>query len=129
MGGNHSALQVCLRTGDDCANGTDSSYHAIGQRRTSRAELAEARAAELRAAIAANSNSREERDRLRASTGSRILENPSKTLVDSLDGSEERLSGRRSGSKTVIAETRAKELAEAMRQQQVRTVLFIFRSS
>jgi hypothetical protein len=111
---------ACSGAGDDQANGSESSYHSIGQRRTSRAELAEARAAELRAAIAANSNSKEERDRMRASTGYNILENSSKKLVDTLDGIEERLSGRSSGSKMAMAENRAKELAEAMRQQQVK---------
>ena len=112
-------MQVCSGAGDDKANGREPSYHAMGQRRTSRAELAEARAAELRAAIAANSSSKVERDRMRASTGHNILENSSKQLSDSLDGIEERLSERCPGSKTAMAETRAKELAEAMRQQQV----------
>ncbi len=119
-GADHHAALVCSRIGDDRASGRESSKLSIGQRRPSRAELAEARAAELRAAIAANSNSREEKDRVRASTGSNILENTSKKMADCLDGFDERLSSKCSGSKMAMAETRAKELAEAMRQQQVK---------
>ncbi len=126
MGSDHRAVLVCAGTGDERANGRESSCHAVGQRRTSRAELAEARAAELRAAIAANSNSREERDRTRASIASKILENSSRTLAEPFDGFEEKISGRCSGSKMAMAETRAKELAEAMRQQQVKQSTYLW---
>jgi hypothetical protein len=112
-------VPACSGTGDDRAHISESSCHAVGLRKSSRAELAEARAAELRAAIAENSNYKEGRDRMRASTGYNILDNSSKRTADSFDGVEERITGRYPGSKMAMAETRAKELAEAMRQQQV----------
>ncbi len=111
---------MCFGAVEDRANVGETSYHALGQRRTSRAELAEARASELRAAIAANSNAKEERDRMRASTGFNQLENSCRKVTGTLDGIEDGPTARCTGSKLVLAETRAKELAEAMRQQQVK---------
>jgi hypothetical protein len=86
-------------------------------RAPSKAELADARAAELRAAMAA-ATQEERAARCRVSAGYNFLETPAAAR----DDGEARAGGRPAagGSKAALADMRAKELAEAMRGQQVR---------